>query len=349
MALEILFPPKKEWGIRLDRAFIFRQYLKDRRKALWAFGIFVLCFFFLYFLYDVRMEPAFYTLFLMVLFSSPFIVQDIRRYYKVTSKMMEITHSKFTDDFELPHASGLIEQCYQAEIQKIIQAWKEDRALQRAAATERDDYYTLWTHQIKTPLYSMDLMLQTHDMAPQKWRIELMKVSQYVEMALKYLQLENQSADVCLSQVHVVSLVQEAVKKYSGMFIAKKLCVELKDLNGFILTDQKWFSFMLEQLISNAVKYTDHGGVTIYQSAPTVICISDTGIGISDTDLPLIFEKGYSGFNGRIQQKSSGCGLYLCRKIATLLGCSLSVTSKLNCGTTVAITLPQFDFPVVDN
>ena len=156
MALEILFPPKKEWGIRLDRAFIFRQYLKDRRKALWAFGIFVLCFFFLYFLYDVRMEPAFYTLFLMVLFSSPFIVQDIRRYYKVTSKMMEITHSKFTDDFELPHASGLIEQCYQAEIQKIIQEWKEDRALQRAAATERDDYYTLWTHQIKTPLYSMD-------------------------------------------------------------------------------------------------------------------------------------------------------------------------------------------------
>ena len=176
-----------------------------------------------------------------------------------------------------------------------------------------------------------------------------MKVSQYVEMALKYLQLENQSADVCLSQVHVVSLVQEAVKKYSGMFIAKKLCVELKDLNGFILTDQKWFSFMLEQLISNAVKYTDHGGVTIYQSAPTVICISDTGIGISDTDLPLIFEKGYSGFNGRIQQKSSGCGLYLCRKIAKLLGCSLSVTSKLNCGTTVAITLPQFDFPVVDD
>ena len=167
-------------------------------------------------------------------------------------------------------------------------------------------------------------------------------------MALKYLQLENQSADIYLSQVPVLPLVQEAVKKYSGMFIAKKLRVELKDLDGAILTDQKWFSFMLEQLISNAVKYTEQGGVTISQPSPSQICVSDTGIGISDSDLPLIFEKGYSGFNGRIQKKSSGCGLYLCRKIAKLLGCSLSVTSKLNHGTTVIITLPQADFSVAD-
>ena len=245
-------------------------------------------------------------------------------------------------------ANGLIEQCYQAEIKSIVQAWKADRAAWRKAAAERDDYYTLWTHQIKSPLYSMDLMLQTQDMVPQKWRIELLKVSQYVEMALKYLQLENQSADIYLSQVPVLPLVQEAVKKYSGMFIAKKLRVELKDLDGAILTDQKWFSFMLEQLISNAVKYTEQGGVTISQPSPSQICVSDTGIGISDSDLPLIFEKGYSGFNGRIQKKSSGCGLYLCRKIAKLLGCSLSVTSKLNHGTTVIITLPQADFSVAD-
>lgn len=346
--MAILSPQKREWGIKLDRAFILRQYLKDRRKVLCVFGIFVICFFFLYFLYDVRLEPAFYTLFLMMLFALPFIVQDIRRYYKTISKIAEIAHSDFDDNFDLPMANGLIEQCYQAEIKSIVQAWKADRAAWRKAAAERDDYYTLWTHQIKSPLYSMDLMLQTQDMVPQKWRIELLKVSQYVEMALKYLQLENQSADIYLSQVPVLPLVQEAVKKYSGMFIAKKLRVELKDLDGAILTDQKWFSFMLEQLISNAVKYTEQGGVTISQPSPSQICVSDTGIGISDSDLPLIFEKGYSGFNGRIQKKSSGCGLYLCRKIAKLLGCSLSVTSKLNHGTTVIITLPQADFSVAD-
>lgn len=332
----------------MDRAFILRQYLKDRRKVLCVSGIFVVCFFFLYFLYDVRLEPAFYTLFLMVLFALPFIVKDIRRYYKTISKIAELSRSDFDDNFDLPTANGFVERCYQAEIKSIVQAWKADRAVWRKAATERDDYYTLWTHQIKTPLYSMDLMLQTQDMAPQKLRIELLKVSQYVEMALKYLQLENQSADIYLSQVLVLPLVQEAVKKYSGMFIAKKLRVELKDLEGAILTDPKWFSFMLEQLISNAVKYTERGGVAISQPSPSQICISDTGIGISDSDLPLIFEKGYSGFNGRIQKKSSGCGLYLCKKIAKLLGCSLSVTSKLNHGTTVTITLPQADFSVAD-
>lgn len=284
----------------------------------------------------------------MMLFALPFIVQDIRRYYKTISKMTEITHSDFDENYDFPTANGLIEQCYQAEIKSIVQAWKTDRAEWRKAAAERDDYYTLWTHQIKSPLYSMDLMLQTQDMAPQKWRIELLKVSQYVEMALKYLQLENQSADIYLSQVPVLPLVQDAIKKYSGMFIAKKLRVELKDLDGAILTDQKWFSFMLEQLISNAVKYTEQGGVTISQPSPSQICVSDTGIGISDSDLPLIFEKGYSGFNGRVQKKSSGCGLYLSRKIAKLLGCSLSVTSKLNHGTTVTITLPQVDFSVAD-
>lgn len=332
----------------MDRAFILRQYLKDRRKVLCVFGIFVICFFFLYFLYDVRLEPAFYTLFLMMLFALPFIVQDIRRYYKTISKIAKIAHSDFADNIDLPAANGLVEQCYQAKIKSIVQAWKADRAAWRKAAAERDDYYTLWTHQIKTPLYSMDLMLQTQDMAPQKWRIELMKVSQYVEMALKYLQLENQSADVFLSQIPALPLVQEAVKKYSGMFIAKRLRVKLKDLDGCILTDQKWFSFMLEQLISNAVKYTEQGGVTISQPSPSQICVSDTGIGISDSDLPLIFEKGYSGFNGRIQKKSSGCGLYLCKKIAKLLGCSLSVTSKIKHGTTVIITLPQADFSVAD-
>lgn len=275
-------------------------------------------------------------------------MQDIWRYYKTISKIAEIAHSVFADNFDFPTANGFVEQCYQSEIKSIVQAWKADRETWRKAAAERDDYYTLWTHQIKTPLYSMDLMLQTQDMAPQKWRIELLKVSQYVEMALKYLQLENQSADIYLSQVPVLPLVQEAIKKHSGMFITKKLCVELKDLDGCILTDPKWFSFMLEQLISNAVKYTAQGGVTISQPSPSQIRVTDTGIGISDSDLPLIFEKGYSGFNGRIQKKSSGCGLYLCKKIAKLLGCSLSVTSQLNHGTTVTITLPQADFSVTD-
>lgn len=176
----------------------------------------------------------------------------------------------------------------------------------------------------------MDLMLQTGDTSPSKWKAELLQISQYVDMALKYLQLENQYSDQCLEQVELLALAQEAIKKHSTILIAKRLRVDLHDLNNTVLTDRKWLLFILEQLVSNAAKYTEQGSVAIYQPTPLQICISDTGIGIAAEDLPRLFEKGYTGFNGRVYQKSTGCGLYMCKKVSRLLGYELTVSSQIN-------------------
>lgn len=332
----------------MDKKYFAVQYLKDRYKVILVFCGLLGCNFFLYFLYDVRLEPIFYTAFLLVLFVLPFAFWDLHRTYGKYQLLQNIQQADFPVLFDLPMADTLLEQSYQKMIQKAMQAWQNERAEQRKINSERDDYYTLWTHQIKTPIYTMDLMLQTGDTAPSKWKMELLHISQYVDMALKYSQLENQFTDLCLEQTELLPLVQEAVKKYSIILITKRLKIDLHDLNSIVLTDRKWLLFILEQLVSNAAKYTEQGSIAIYQPTPLQICVSDMGIGIATEDLPRLFEKGYTGFNGRIHQKSTGCGLYMCNKVSHLLGCTLSVSSQVNKGTTVTVNLPKNDFSVAE-
>ena len=322
--------------------------MKDKYKMVIVFGGLIVCNFFMYFLYDVRMEPILYTTFLLILFVLPFAVRDLRRTYWNCERLKKIEQSGVPVMPDLPEADTLLEKSYQQVIGKMIQAWQVERAKQREINAERDDYYTLWTHQIKTPIYSMDLMLQTGDTTPSKWKAELLQVSRYADMALKYLQLENQYSDLCLEQVKLMSVAQEAVRKHSVILIAKRLKIDLHDLEAEVLTDRKWLLFILEQLVSNAAKYTERGTIAIYQPAPLQICVSDTGMGIAAEDLPRLFEKGYTGFNGHIHQKSTGCGLYMCKKVSHLLGLTLSISSQVNIGTTVTINLPGDDFAAVD-
>ena len=302
----------------------------------------------MYFLYDVRMEPILYTTFLLVLFVLPFALWNLHRTYQKCGRLKNIEQAKVPVTPDLPTADTLMEENYQRVIKEILQAWQNERVTQRKINAERDDYYTLWTHQIKTPIYSMDLMLQTGDTTPSKWKTELLQISRYVDMALKYLQLDNQYSDLCLEQVELLPLAQEAIRKHSVILIAKRINIDLHDLNSTILTDRKWLLFILEQLVSNAAKYTEQGSIAIYQPTPLQICVSDTGIGIAAEDLPRLFEKGYTGFNGRIHQKSTGCGLYMCKKVSVLLGCTFSISSQVNLGTTVTVNFPQGNFSVAD-
>lgn len=331
----------------MDKKYFLIQYLKDKYKVMIVFCGLIICNFFMYFLYDVRIEPIFYTTFLLVLFALPFALWDLRCTYQKCRRLHAVQEN-LSVALDLPMADTILEKSYQCVIKKILQTWQNERANQRKINTERDDYYTLWTHQIKTPIYSMDLMLQTGDTTLSKWKTELLQVSQYIDMALKYLQLENQYSDLCLEQVELLPLAQEAIKKYSVILIAKRLKIDLHDLNSTVLTDRKWLLFILEQLISNAAKYTEQGSITIYQPTPLQICVSDTGIGITAEDLPRLFEKGYTGFNGRIHQKSTGCGLYMCKKVSILLGYTIAVSSQVNKGTTVTINLPIDNFSVAD-
>ncbi len=203
------------------------------------------------------------------------------------------------------------------------------------------DYYTLWAHQIKTPIASMRLCLQQED-TPQARRLlqELSRAEQYVEMVMVYLRL-NGGSDLVLREYELDAIVRRAVRRFAGEFIGRKLKLCYEPLNVSCVTDEKWLLFVIEQVLSNALKYTRAGSITIELEAPKTLVIRDTGIGVAPEDLPRIFEKGYTGYNGRGDQKASGLGLYLCRTICKRLGHTITASSVPDHGTAIRITLEQ--------
>lgn len=217
---------------------------------------------------------------------------------------------------------------------------------------ECKDYYVMWTHQVKTPISAIKLLLEGegfHDRDSYLLREELFKIDQYVEMALNFQRLEGIASDLVLQEYDLCSLVKQAVRKYSVLFINRGLGLELEEMRQRVVTDEKWFVFCVEQLLSNSIKYTPHGKIIIKgggeketegPEGKAMLIIEDTGIGICPEDLPRIFDRGFTGHNGRIEKKSTGIGLYLCRRIFTHLGISAKVVSQEGKGTRVVLGLP---------
>ena len=186
------------------------------------------------------------------------------------------------------------------------------------------------------------LLLQDADTDEQRALLEqLQSVEQYVEMVLGYLRLESPSSDYVIRNYALDDIVRQAVRKYASQFIRRKLRLEYTPLNVSVITDEKWLLFVIEQVLSNALKYTRSGTVSITLEAPKTLCIRDTGIGIAPEDLPRVFEKGYTGSNGRTDKRATGIGLYLCRRILAKLGHSIRIASTPGVGTTVRIGLEQ--------
>lgn len=174
---------------------------------------------------------------------------------------------------------------------------------------------------------------------------ELFKTEQYVEMVLTYVRMEDMSGDLMLKEYALDNLVKQALKKYSRMFAMQKLALHYEALRVTVTTDEKWLVFVLEQILSNALKYTVEGSISIYMEDDWLV-IEDTGIGICSEDLPRIFEKGFTGYNGRSDKKSTGIGLYLCKQIIEKLRCQIRVESKLGKGTRVLLHLMKEKLPV---
>lgn len=203
------------------------------------------------------------------------------------------------------------------------------------------DYYTMWVHQIKTPIASMHLILQKEDSEDsRRLRAELFRVEQYVQMVLCFLRLDSDFTDYVIKEYRVDDIIRPAVRRLAPQFIMKKLSLEYEQTDEVALTDEKWLSFVVEQVLSNAVKYTSAGSISIKCDGDRLV-ISDTGIGIAAEDLPRIFDKGYTGFNGRADRKASGIGLYLCRRICDNLRHSIKVESAPGHGTTIIIGLER--------
>lgn len=239
---------------------------------------------------------------------------------------------------ELPTPKSLIEEDYQSIIAKL-----KEEAEMRASSASQDynnmiEYYTVWAHQIKTPIAAMRLNLQSEDSeSARKLMGDLNRIESYVEMVLTFLRLNSDSTDYVIKEHDLDEIIKSSVRTFSREFILKKLTLNYEPVKYKCITDEKWLEFIIEQVISNAVKYTSEGGVRIYMDEPGLLVIEDTGIGISAEDLPRIFENGYTGFNGREDKRASGIGLYLCKRIADNLGHKITAESTPGVGTKMII------------
>lgn len=325
---------------------LFGAWLASR-KLVAAAGLFcALSGVLIFWLYGLPGEAIAYLLCLCCIGTSFWAVLSFVRFWRKHKILRKMEEAIFVTAEDLPETTTLIEEDYQHLIQRLV---RENRQRQAAADSMLEDltsYYTLWVHQIKTPIAAMDLLLQAGPDRATEMEIELQKIAQYVDMVLQYLRLDSTDKDLVLQRCQLDAVVRQTVRKYAKLFILKKIQLVFQETKWEVLSDEKWLCFLLEQLLSNALKYTPEGGkISIFLEGETNLVIADTGIGIAPEDLPRVFEKGFTGNNGRMDKKATGIGLYLCRRVTNLLGHTISIASEPGVGTQVRLGLgrPQFD------
>ena len=327
-------------------------YIRHRAPFVAMYAISMLCVIGIAFFAGEDMSVALYTALIISFFFACIAVVDIDRYAKKLKTLDELCGTITHLSRALPRGEGGLEKAYAHVLEELCNEYDALSASETARKQESLDYYTLWIHQIKTPIAAMRLLLEQElgrfeqrlavvaegDRAVM--RQELFKIEQYAMMALRFIKLESISSDIVLAPCRLDSAVKEQVRSHSIPFVYKGLSVSVNVSGQSIMTDKKWLGFIIEQLISNAVKYTNKGGVTICGDAKT-LSIEDTGIGIMPEDLPRIFEKGYTGYNGRIDDRSSGIGLYMAKRAADALSIRIGVESRLGKGTRFTLYFPD--------
>lgn len=233
----------------------------------------------------------------------------------------------------------------EAAYRELLLELNENRSTAVSALDARNretlDYYTMWVHQIKTPIAAMGLILQEDESERGlALRAELFRVERYVELVLSYLRLGGGASDYMIRQVDLDSVLRQAVRKYAPLFIRGKVALELHDTGLKALSDEKWLQLVIEQALSNAVKYAPGGHVKVWSEGERLF-IQDDGVGIAAEDLPRVFDRGFTGCNGRMDKRATGIGLYLCREICGRLGHTITVDSEQGKGTRVTIGLAR--------
>ena len=327
---------------------MLKGYMRDRAAM---FGCLLICYgtlFLIGYLYDIPFEKTRY----IAEFSGAGVflclLVDILKYAERWKELKRCIATSDTYPVMFYTVPGDLEALYRSMIAKMRQEKEELIFEDQKRYTEMMDYYGMWAHQIKTPIAAMRILVQSgmdreeneeNQKLFRQLQMELFKTEQYVEMVLSYLKIGDIAKDMVLERCDLGKVVRQAVKKYSRLFILQKLSLEMGEIAEIVLTDEKWLSFVVEQIISNALKYTKSGSVSIYLEQEGVLVIKDTGIGISAEDLPRIMEKGYTGYNGRIDKRSTGIGLYLCKKVMDKLHHQLRIDSEDGKGTKVVLDL----------
>ena len=319
------------------------KYMYQHRKTIFFYFIFSIIFFIIFWLYQLPLDAVGYAFLICTFIGTVGALIDFCHFYKQHKTLIDLQKRVMLSIDELPEATNQSEEDYQALI-KIIYQDKIDLITQKDHDYEEMmEYYTLWAHQIKTPIAALHLLLSGKE--EKECEEELFKIEQYVEMVLTYLKVDHQGNDFQFEFVDIDSCIKQCIRKYAKLFIRKKLQLNYESRSLQVLTDEKWLCFVIEQLLSNAIKYTSSGHVNIDVKVEVLI-LEDSGIGIQKEDLPRVFEKGFTGYNGRKDKKSSGIGLYLVKQVCNRLGHRISIESELGKYTRVMIDLKHANLEV---
>lgn len=284
-------------------------------------------------------------------------------FFRYSSKVKALSNAlkrPVEEQAQLPEATDDVEMLYQRLLENQSIARSESESSAAIRQSQMRDYYSMWVHQIKAPISAMKLLLEAEreelgllicDEEQQaslkelsdnvaSFEDELFRIEEYVSMALQYQRVSSTENDFVLEKVSVDGVIRDTIKKYAKIMIRRHIGINYSGTGQEVYTDGKWLAFMLEQILSNAIKYTPQGVVTIETAEEKerfFITIKDTGIGIKAEDLPRVFEKGYTGYNGHADKKATGIGLYLCRQMADKLGHTIRMESEIGKGTKVWI------------
>ncbi|MDE6845295.1 MAG: sensor histidine kinase [Lachnospiraceae bacterium] len=336
------------------------SYLKDRFKIICFYGVIVAVFLGIAALYDYRqvLRNMFYAVEVCLFFGLLFVLMDYRNYRARCITLFQALNKEGERVSDLPEARSLQEMLYGQLLMEEEQEKRKLLTLYDEKQKDMADYYTMWAHQIKTPIAALRLLLQNKEgmengqdeAERQRESEELFKIEQYTQMALYFARLDSPSSDFMFKEYDVFEIVKQAVRKYSVLFLHSGLSFRMDEFEINVVTDEKWLCFVVEQVFSNALKYTHQGGIAIYGSDAegnpekgkvSYLTIEDTGIGIRESDLPRIFERGFTGYNGRMDKKATGLGLYLCSQIMKRMQHTIQVKSEPGTGTKVILGFVQ--------
>ncbi len=321
---------------------LFLKYLRSKLKVIIMFLFFAGVIICSALLFSIPLIAAAYPLFLCFVAGIIILIVD---FFRTKNKHERLSLLKESTD-ALPVVSenekDIIEQDY-IDILNALRAEMNDRILKEDTRyQDMIEYYTVWVHQIKTPIAAMKLAVENDDSElSRNISVQLFRTQLYVDMVLAFLRLGSEYTDYVFRDCDLDSIIRSSVRKFAPEFIARKLSLNYGPVSATVTTDEKWLSFVIEQILSNALKYTRSGSISINMTGPLTLCISDTGIGIAAEDLPRIFEKGYTGCNGRIDKNASGLGLYLVKRVCGNIGIDISVSSAAGSGTCVSLSFPE--------
>ncbi len=319
---------------------MIRQYVRQYGPVILLLAVFALVFAGVFVLYRLPAEPVWYAAGLCGMLGVAATAIHFVFWCKRHRARQRVLPSPALLLDSMPQPATLLEQDDRAIMEALLSQLRAVQTELHRTRQDSQDYFSAWVHQIKTPLSVLRLELQADDSPEHRAMLaELFSMEQYVDMALCYTRLSTPTKDLVFRPVPLDAVIRSVIRSFAPVMIHKRIALHYDGCTETALTDERWLRFMLEQVMSNAVKYTASGHITLTVTEGPALTITDTGIGIAPEDVPRVFEKGYTGYNGRGDQKSTGLGLFLCRQTADMLGHSVSLTSAVGEGTSVRFDL----------